>query len=183
MDCKIRDIELAGIYLAWQHTAFNKPRKSAASFRTGRKRETITKSDEHHPTSRGPIALLNVSLQTVDFVFHHKVCCFFSYIQRLDHCRGPPHASDPKNQMHTEENCMRHQQWLYIYALQAQLQYCFPISDALWLTGQIVPCLSGKGVKGDKQPPPRVWRGVKTWNFHRPRKPASVISLRCTAKR
>lgn len=30
------------------------------------------------------------------------------------------------------------------------------------LTGQIVPCLSGKGVKGDKQPPPRVWRGVKS---------------------
>lgn len=46
MDYKIRDIELASFYLAWQHTAFYKPRDSAASFRIGRNRETITRSDD-----------------------------------------------------------------------------------------------------------------------------------------
>lgn len=52
MDYKIRDIELASFYLAWQHTAFYKPRDSAASFRIGRNRETITRSDDPPPPPR-----------------------------------------------------------------------------------------------------------------------------------
>ena len=55
MDYKIRDIELASFYLAWQHTAFYKPRDSAASFRIGRNRETITRSDDPPPASRIPL--------------------------------------------------------------------------------------------------------------------------------
>lgn len=54
MDHKIRDIELASIYLAWQHTAFYKSRDSAAPFRTGRNREPVTKSDGPHPTLWDP---------------------------------------------------------------------------------------------------------------------------------
>mgnify|MGYP001069769484 CR=1 FL=1 len=53
MDYKIRDIELASFYLAWQHTAFYKPRDSAASFRIGRNRETITRSDDPPPRLAG----------------------------------------------------------------------------------------------------------------------------------
>ena len=96
MDYKIRDIELASFYLAWQHTAFYKPQDSAAPFHIGRNREPVTKSDGPHPTLWDPITPLNVSQQTADFVFYHRVCCFFSYIQHLRHCRGPPCASDPQ---------------------------------------------------------------------------------------
>lgn len=90
MDYKIRDIELVSFYLAWQHTAFYKPRDSAASFYTGRKRETITKSDDPPPASQNPIASLNVLIHAADFVSDHKVRCSFYYAHTLIHCRGPP---------------------------------------------------------------------------------------------
>ena len=97
MDYKIRDIELASFYLAWQHTAFYKPRDSAASFRIGRNRETITRSDDPPPASQDPIAPLNVSIRAADFVSDHKVCCSFFYAHVLIRCRGPPSVSDPKS--------------------------------------------------------------------------------------
>ena len=96
MDYKIRDIELASFYLAWQHTAFYKPRDSAASFRIGRNRETITRSDDPPPASQDPIASLNVSIRVADFVSDHKVCCSFYYAHTLIHCRGPPVPLIPK---------------------------------------------------------------------------------------
>ena len=96
MDYKIRDIELASFYLAWQHTAFYKPRDSAASFRIGRNRETITRSDDPPPASQDPIASLNVSIRAADFVSDHKVCCSFYYSHTLIHCRGPPVPLIPK---------------------------------------------------------------------------------------
>ena len=96
MDYKIRDIELASFYLAWQHTAFYKPQDSAASFRIGRNRETITRSDDPPPASQDPIASLNVSIRAADFVSDHKVCCSFYYAHTLIHCRGPPVPLIPK---------------------------------------------------------------------------------------
>ena len=90
MDDKIRDIELVSLYLTWQHTAFYKPRDSAASFRMGRNRETITKSDDPPPVSQDPIASLNVFTRAADFVSDHKVCCSFYYAHVLIRCRGPP---------------------------------------------------------------------------------------------
>ena len=96
MDYKIRDIELASFYLAWQHTAFYKPRDSAASFRIGRNRETITRSDDPPPASQDPIASLNVSIRVADFVSDHKVCCSFYYAHTLIRCRGPPVHLIPK---------------------------------------------------------------------------------------
>ena len=89
MDYKIRDIELASFYLAWQHTAFYKPRDSAASFRIGRNRETITRSDDPPPASQDPIASLNVSIRAADFVSDHKVCCSFYYAHTLIHWGEP----------------------------------------------------------------------------------------------
>ena len=59
MGGKIRDIELASFYLAWQHTAFYKPRDSAVPFRMGRNREPITKGDNPSPASQNPIVPLN----------------------------------------------------------------------------------------------------------------------------
>lgn len=90
MDYKIRDIELASFYLAWQHTAFYKPRDSAALFRMGRDRETIMKSDDPPPALLAPIALLNVLIRAADFVSNHKICCPFGYGNLLIRCRGPP---------------------------------------------------------------------------------------------
>lgn len=90
MDYKIRDIELASFYLAWQHTAFNKPRDSAASFRMGRKRETTRKSEKPPPAWQNPIVPLNVPILAADFVSYHIVCCRFHFAHILPHCRGPP---------------------------------------------------------------------------------------------
>ena len=90
MDYKIRDIELVSFYLAWQHTAFYKPRDSAASFRIGRKREAISQSEKPPPALQNPISPLNVPLMAADFVSYHKVCCRFRYAHNLIHCRGPP---------------------------------------------------------------------------------------------
>ena len=182
MGCPTHCVKLSHCLVQPKHTASNVPCPKYTMW----SKPLLTNEVNRSTSFRQETLLRQLSASMIEAVdLAHMRCIggsFFAF-SVFERCRGPPCASDPQNQMHTEENCMRHQQWLYVYALQAQLQYCFPISDAHWLTGQIVPCLSGKGVKGDKQPPPRVWRGVKTWNFHRPRKPASVISLRCTAKR
>lgn len=136
MDYKIRDIELTSFYLAWQHTAFYKPRDSAASFRIGRNRETITRSDDPPPASQDPIASLNVSIRAADFVSDHKVCCSFYYAHTLIHCRGPPVPLIPKIRCtRGGETCMLHWQRLNTRALLTKPEpsqiYQFT-SDALW---------------------------------------------------
>ena len=147
MDYKIRDIELASFYLAWQHTAFYKPRDSAASFRIGRNRETITRSDDPPPASQDPIASLNVSIRAADFVSDHKVCCSFYYAHTLIHCRGPPSASDSQNQMHSGGTCMLYWQRLNTRALLTKPGHS-PIyhftSDALWLIWANPPLTIGE---------------------------------------
>ena len=129
MDYKIRDIELASFYLAWQHTAFYKPRDSAASFRIGRNRETITRSDDPPPASQDPIASLNVS------------------IPHPDPLPRAPSASDPQNQMHSEGTCMSHWQRLNTRALLTKPGHS-PIyhftSDALWLIWANPPLTIGE---------------------------------------
>lgn len=185
MDCKIRDIGLVKLYLTWQHTAFNKPRDSAASFRMGRKREAISESEEPPPAQQNPIASLNVLSLAADFALSRNICCVFYDARNLSHCRGPPYVSEPRKSDIPGGNDMLRSKmaccWTFCVRFSTG-KYKFFATDALW-DGQTCLYPSGKEVKGDKQPPPRVWRGVKTWNFHRPRRPASVISLRYTAKR
>lgn len=161
MDCKIRDIGLVKLCLTWQHTAFNKPRDSAASFRMGRKREAISKSEEPPPAQQNPIAPLNVLSLAADFALSRNICCFFYYAHDLSRCRGPPHMSEPRKSDIPGGNDMLRSKmaccWV-AYVRHSAGKYDFFATDVLW-DGQNCLYISGKGVKGDKQPPPRVRRG------------------------
>lgn len=122
-------------------------------------------------------------IEAVDLAHMRCIGGSFFVFSGFERCRGPPGAFDfPKSDVSGGDHmlCPKASHGSSSQAERNMRSFC--IADAPW-PGQISPHLSGKGVKGDKQPPPRVWRGVKTWNFHRPRRPASVISLRYTAKR
>lgn len=105
MDYKICNIELVNRLLAWQHTAFKT--KTSFSVVSGRARETTPRMDKPPPDQQKqePVDPLNVIAYAADFVFYHKVCCFFICLP--PRCRGPPPRLDPpQNSDETEEPLM-----------------------------------------------------------------------------